>query len=129
MSEPIVFISHHKVKATKLEGLRQYTREGFPLIEASKPGTVVMLAYLNEDTSEISFFHLFPNTQAMDEHMQGAGDRSQRAYEYLEPKSFEIYGKPSDRVIEMMSAQATQLGILLRIDPGHLGGYIRLQSG
>ncbi|HSF81348.1 MAG TPA: hypothetical protein VLA49_08945 [Anaerolineales bacterium] len=129
MTEPIVFISHHKVKAGKLEDLRQYTQKSMPLIEAGKPGTVVMLAYLNEDNSEISFFHLFPNAPAMDDHMQGAGDRSQNAYAYLEPRSFEIFGKPSQGVLEVLRAQAKQLGMDLHVDPGYVGGYIRLQAG
>ncbi|UCH58816.1 MAG: hypothetical protein JSV61_11430 [Anaerolineales bacterium] len=129
MPDPIIFISHHQVKAGKLEELREYTQAGMPLIEAGKPGTVVMLAYLNQDNSEISFFHLFPNAQAMDDHLQGADDRSQSAYEYLKPKSFEIYGKPSERALEMMRRQAKQLGMDLRVDPGYLSGFIRPQSG
>lgn len=129
MSEPIIFISHHQVRAGKLEDLQRYTREGMPMIEANKPGTVVMLAYLNEDHSEISFFHLFPNAQSMDDHMQGASERSQNAFEYLEPKSFTIYGKPSERTLERLRAQANQLGMAFRLDPGYVGGFIRPQSG
>jgi len=129
MTEPIVFISHHMVKAGKLEELRSFTQKSMPMIEAGKPGTVVMLAYLNEDNSEISFFHLFPTTQAFDDHMQGAGDRSQNSYEYLKPKSFEIYGKPSEHALEMMRRQAKQLGMDLHVAPGYVGGYIRPQSG
>ena len=46
MSEPIVFISHFKVKEGKLEGLKQHAKMMMELIKAEKPGTLAFLQYL-----------------------------------------------------------------------------------
>jgi quinol monooxygenase YgiN len=127
MSDPIVFISHNRVKEGKLDDLRQVSREGVKLIEADKLGTLVQLAYVNEDGTEVTFVHLFPNADAMDLHMQGASERAKRAYEFIESDRFEIYGTPSHGVMEMMKKIAGS-GVVLSVNPQHLGGFIRLKS-
>lgn len=128
MSEPIVFISHSRIKEGKLDGFKQYNRPGAEWIEANKPDTVAFLVYVNEDGTEVSIIHVFPDGDAMSLHMQGVGDRAKGAYEFLEPVSIEIYGTPTEAVLEMMK-QITGSGVALSLNPQSLGGYIRLTSG
>lgn len=128
MSEPIVFISHSRIKEGKLDGFKQYNRQGAEWIEANKPDTVAFLVYVNEDGTEVSIIHVFPDGDAMSLHMQGVGDRAKGAYEFLEPVSIEIYGTPTEAVLEMMK-QITGSGVALSLNPQSLGGYIRLTSG
>ena len=128
MSEPIVFISHNKMKEGKLDAFRKFNQEGFLLIREQKPATVALLAYAGEDGGEVSFVHVFPDAEAMDIHFQGADERSKRAYEFMQPISMEIYGSPNDGVLEMMK-QIAESGVTVSIDPDHLGGFLRLKSG
>jgi len=128
MSEPIVFISHHKLKKGRLADFRQYYLECVELIDSTKPGTVGFLAYLNEEQNEVSIVHLFPDADAMDDHIQGARDRARGAYEFFESKRLEVYGSPSDEVLQMM-VQIVGSGVELTIKPESIGGYIRLKSG
>ena len=71
MSGPIVFISHQRVKEGKLDAYKQSYREYIGIIKAVKPGTVAHLAYVNEDGSEVTMVHVFPDAEAMDLHFQG----------------------------------------------------------
>ena len=123
MAEPIVFISHSRVKEGKLEAFRQTSLEVFNLMEASKPGTFLHYGYTNEDGSELSFVHVFPDADAMDAHFIGAGDRAGLAAEYIESYQFEIYGSASDQALGMLS-QAPGVDLVVR--PGGFGGYMRL---
>ena len=128
MSEPIVFISHNKMKEGKLDAFRKFSQEGFLLIREHKPATIALLAYAGEDGGEVSFVHVFPDAEAMDIHFQGADERSKRAYEFMQPISMEIYGSPNDGVLEMMK-QIAESGVTVSIDTDHLGGFLRLKSG
>lgn len=128
MSEPIVFISHFKVKEGKLGGLKQRFREVTKQLDAEKPRTLVFLAYVDEDGTQVTFVHVFADAESMDLHVQGAEERTRVAYEFVEPEGFEIYGTPSDRVLEMMRQAATS-GAELIVQSEHLGGFIRLKSG
>ena len=102
MSEPIVFVSHLKIKDSKLEAFKQASREIFEMMEASKPGTLVHLGFVNEDGTKISFIHVYPIAEAMDDHMGGVEDRATKALEFLDSIGYEIYGAPSGQVMQMM---------------------------
>jgi len=128
MSEPIIFISHQRVKEGKLEGNKQYYRQVAEQAKANKPGTIAHLAYLNEEGSEQSIIHIFPDAESMELHMIGVDKLAKKAYEYVEILSFEIYGKPTDTVVERMM-QIVGSSITVNIRPQLVGGYIRFNSG
>jgi hypothetical protein len=128
MSEPIIFISHQRVKEGKLEGYKHYYRQVAEQAKADKPGTLAHIAYHNEEGSELSIIHIFQNTESMQMHMKGVDELAKKAYEYVEILGFEIYGKPADAVLERMM-QIVGSSIPLNIWPQLIGGYIRFNSG
>ncbi|MFQ5966300.1 MAG: putative quinol monooxygenase [Acidimicrobiia bacterium] len=125
MSEPIVFISHQRIKEGKLEGFKEQAREVARTLEETKPGTVVFYAYLNEAGTEATVVHVFPDREAMDAHMEGVMERAQAAYEYIEPQRMEIYGLPSDQTMEVFK-QSAEMGVGVTFEPEPLAGYLRL---
>ncbi len=125
MFEPIVFISHLKVKEGKLDGLRPFAEEMFALIGRDKPGTVVFLGYLDEDAREIHMVHAFPDADAMDQHLEGVGERAEASLEFMEIGGYEIYGSPRERTLETMRGFASSMGVPLVVRPDLLGGYLR----
>ena len=128
MSEPIIFISNQKVKDGKLEGYKHYYRQVAEQAQANKPGTIAHLAYHNEEGTELSIIHIFPDAESMELHMKGVDELAKKAYEYVEILSFEIYGQPADMVLERMM-QIVGTGIAVNIKPQRIGGYIRFNSG
>ena len=128
MSEPIVFISNQRIKEGKLDEYTQAYRQVAELTEANKPGTVAHLAYVNEDGTEMSIVHVFPDAESMELHMQGVDELAKKAFEFMEIASLEIYGKPSDTVLEAMK-KIVGSGVTLNIKPQPVGGYIRFKSG
>jgi hypothetical protein len=128
MSEPIVFISHQRIKEGKLDAYKQSYSEYIGIIKADKPGTVAHLAYVNEDGSEVTMVHVFPDAEAMDLHFQGVDERAKKAFEFVEIIRYEIYGRPSDTVLEKMQ-QFAGSRIVLDLNLEHMGGYLRLKSG
>lgn len=123
MSDPIVFISHSKVKEGGLEAFRELSEEVFSVMEAEKPGTVLHYGYLDEEATEIHFVHVFPDADAMDAHMVGAAERVGQAGQFIETFGFEIYGAPSDEALTMLRHAP---GVDVEVNPDGFGGYIRL---
>ena len=128
MDKPIVFISHHRIKDGRLEEFKELSRQVMTRIEADKPGTLAQLSYLDEAGSKVSFIHFFPNAEAMDLHLEGSGERASRAYEYLQPVGFEIYGTVSDNAMAIMRKSAGSEAYL-ELNPELLVGFIRPSSG
>lgn len=128
MTGPVVFVSHFRVKEGMLEGFKEYTQEGSQMLEAEKPRTGVFLPFLNEEGTELSIVHVFADADAMDAHVEGAGERAQRAYEFVEPTGWEIYGQPSEAVSEMMLRGAEAAGVSITFQPVSVAGFVRFRS-
>ncbi len=96
-----------------------------PMLERDKPGTLVFLAYANEDGTEADVVHVFPDAEAMARHLEGASERAAASMKVIETIGYEIYGSPSEPVLETMRGFATTSGADLRVRPDHLGGYLR----
>lgn len=129
MSEPIVFISHFRVKEGKGETWKERTQKVVASLEEEKRRTVAFLQYLDESAAELSIVHVFPDAESMDLHVEGAEDRARAAYEFVEPVGWEIYGTPSQRVAEMMRGSADAAGVPLQLHPEHVAGFLRLERG
>jgi len=128
MTDPIVFISRNRIRKGMLDSFAQHYRESVPRTEAGKPGTLVQVAYVNEDATQVDIVRVFPSAEAMDRHLQGADDRSKAAYQFIEPTSIEIYGTPGDFSMEMMRKVAGS-AIDVSVKPQFIGGFIRPQPG
>ncbi len=129
MSGPIVFISHNAVKEGKLEGFRAAFGDVARGLNAEKPGTVVFLAYVNEDGTEVSVVHVFPDADAMGLHLEGVEERMGMAVEFIETRGYEIYGMPGEPVLEAMRGFANAQGVPLTVRSDHLGGFLRPRAG
>ena len=128
MSEPIVFISHFKVKEGKLDGLKQFAQATTEQIKADKPGTVVFLQYLNEEGTEQSVIHVFPDADAFDRHSEEVAERAKAALEFIVLTRREVYGMPNDKALATLKPLEGP-GIPLTFMPQSMGGYIRLKPG
>jgi hypothetical protein len=124
MTGPLVFISRNRVKEGMLDPFRDHYLQSVPLTRASKPETLVQLAYTSEGAAEITIVRLFPDAEALDLQLQGADQRSKAAYQFIEPTGVEIFGEPSEFALQMMKKVAGS-GIEVRIHPGYVGGFLR----
>ena len=129
MAEPIVFISRFGVKEGVLEDLRSLTTEVVASLRASKPRTVLYLAYVDEQGTEVSFLHAFPDAEAMDLHFEGVDERAAAAYRYIEPRGWEVYGRASEGGLATLQQAAVAAGVPLTVRPELLEGFLRLADG
>jgi quinol monooxygenase YgiN len=128
MSDPVVFISHFRIKQGKVDVLERLSLEMTDRLRADKPRTVLFLSYADGDRSVISFLHAFADADAMDAHFEGAAERSRIALEFLEPVGWEFYGEPSAAALESVRQAATAAGATLTVEPRYVAGFLRLSS-
>jgi hypothetical protein len=126
MSEPIVFISHLRVKEGAADAYRQLQREVVPKLEVDKPRTLVFLTYLDGDGANMTVVHVFADAEAMGLHFEGAEERAKAAYEVLIPDRWEIYGPASEAAVETIRNAAASSGATLTLQPEYVAGFLRL---
>ena len=126
MSEPVVVISHFAIKEGALDDLKRMSVEAVEIVREEKPRTVLYLSYLDEEGGRISFLHAFPDADAFDHHLEGTSERAAAASEFMEPRGWEIYGKPSEQALEGMRATAARVGVSVTVEPQFNAGFLRL---
>ena len=129
MPEPVVFLSHFKVKEGKIDELKRLSGAVERSLREGKPRTAAWLVYLDEDGTKVTFVHCFPDADSMDLHFEGSDERTAAVYEFVEPDGFEIYGQPSEQALETMRQAAEGSGVSLTVLSEHLGGFLRLGPG
>jgi hypothetical protein len=128
MTAPIVFIIRNRVKDGMFDEFRNHYQKSIPLTEISKQGTIIQLAYINDDATEVDIIRIFPNAEGLDLQLQGADQRSKTTYKFIEPTSIEIYGTPNNFAMEMMKKVAGS-EVDVSVKPQYIGGFIRSKSG
>lgn len=122
--EPIVFISHSRVQPGKQDVAQAFLGRGIPEIAADKPRTGAMLAYTDDDGTEVTIVHVFADAASFDAHLEGVAERSAEAAEFMQTMRFEILGRPSEAASAMFRGAAAQ-GAGLELVPGYVAGFLR----
>ena len=65
MSDPVAFISHFRIKEGAADAVRRMSVEVPRRLEAEKPRTAVFLSFIDEEEREVSFVHVFGDSDAM----------------------------------------------------------------
>jgi hypothetical protein len=129
MSQPIVFVSHVRIKDGQLDAVRQISRALSVRLEAEQPRTLSQLLYLDETVSRMSIVYVFADAKSMDLHFVGADERARTASAYIDLAGFEIYGQPSPTVLASLREAAAAAGASVTVHPDHLAGFLRLTPG
>ena len=131
MEAPFIFIGTYRLREGKAEPFKQYLRSEkfFEYIGANEPRLLAFNAYINQDGTEATFVQVHPDAASMEFHMQVAREHIERAYgEFLDAStSIQVYGQPSDAVLEMTS-QLAGSGVPLYVKAQPLGGFTRLRA-
>ncbi len=130
MSEPFIFIATNRLKEGRLAAERRRVPGLCDFIEANEPRLIAFNEYANEEGTEVAVVQVHPDAASMEFHMGVVRERAERAYaETLDATtSIQVYGTPSDAVIEMLRRQAGS-GVPLLVRPHHLGGFTRSAAG
>ncbi|HEX3435001.1 MAG TPA: hypothetical protein VHT25_13180 [Solirubrobacteraceae bacterium] len=126
MSGPFIFIATNRLKEGKLADERKRVPGLCDFIEANEPRLIAFNEYANEDGTEVGVVQVHPDAASMEFHMQVVAERAAHAYaETLQATTgIQLYGPPSEAVLETLSGQAGA-GVPLTIMRHHLGGFTR----
>jgi hypothetical protein len=127
MPGPFIFIATNRLREGKLAAERERARDLSSFIEANEPQLLAFNEYANEEGTEVGVVQMHPDAASMELHMEVVAERAARAYaETLEATtSIQVYGEPSDAVLEMLSRQAGA-GVPMTVKRYHVAGFSRI---
>ena len=127
MSGPFIFIATNRLKPGAYEAERRRVPGLVDFIEAGEPRLLAFNEYINPTRTEVTVVQVHPDAASMEFHMGVVGERAAKAYaETLDATTqVQVFGAPSDAVVEVLRAQAGA-GVPLSVHAEHLGGFTRI---
>ena len=122
MSEPIVYIDNSEIRDGKFAELKTAMSELVEFIEANEPGLIAYNVYFGENGTRMSVVHVHADSASLGFHMKVAGPLFPRFAEFIKLLTIDVYGKPSDELVEQMRQKARMLGNgIVRVHELHAG--------
>jgi biotin carboxylase len=126
VSGPFIFIATNRLKPGKLDDERARVPGRVEFVETNEPRLLAFNEYANEEGTEVAVVQVHPDADSMAFHMEVVAERAASAYAKTldATASIQVFGTPSNAVVDMLRRQAGA-GVPLATKPMHLGGFVR----
>ena len=131
MSDPVVYLSTWRIKEGKLRDYQRFYAQLVKIVDENEPGVSAFLAFANEDHTELTNVHVFPDNATLDRHMAVLGQKMgllpgdlTAVMQHMDPISVQIYGVPGGKAAEMDKGMMDS-GVPFTGKPRYLGGFTR----
>ena len=106
----IVYVDTADVREGALEQLKEGVKELVDFVEANEPRLIAYNVYLSDDGSRMTVVQVHPDAESLEYHMEVAGPVFRRFVELVTLSSIQIYGEPSEKMLEQSHEKARLLG-------------------
>ena len=134
MSEPVVYVSTWRIKQGQFEDYRRFYAELVKVVDENEPAVAAFLAYANEDLTQITNIHVFPDSETLDRHMDVVGEKMgllsndvTAVTRHMEPIGVAVFGTPGGKAADMDNGLANS-GVPFTAKKRYLGGFTRQRS-
>ena len=110
MADPIVFVDTSEIHEGKLEELRRAVVELAAFVEGNEADTISYEIFFSEDGRLMTVLQVHPDSASMERHMEIAGPVFARFADLLVLRTIDIYGSPSEKVVDQLRRKAELLG-------------------
>lgn len=110
MPELIVYVDNSEIREGRLEELKRAMKELVEFVEANEPRLIAYNAYFNEDATRMTVIHVHPDSASLEFHMKVAGSLFPKFAEFMKLLTIDVYGQPSDALVDQLRQKAQTLG-------------------
>lgn len=110
VAEPIVYIDCSEIREGKVGALKTLIAELVEFVHAHEPQLISYGMYLDESTGCMRVVAIHPDSASLEFHMKIGGPEFRKFTELLELRTIDVYGRPSDVVLDLLREKAAMLG-------------------
>jgi hypothetical protein len=128
MSDPIVFVDTSEIREGRLEELRRAVAELAEFVETNEADPISYQVFFSDDGRLMTVLQVHPDSASMERHMEVAGPVFAKFAGLLVLRTIDIYGSPSERVVEQLRQKAELLGTATVAIHERQAGFVRFAS-
>lgn len=128
MTDPIVFVDTSEIREGRPEELRRAVAELAEFVEADETETISYQVFFSDGDRQMTVLQVHPDSASMERHMEVAGPVFAKFADLLVLRTIDIYGSPSERVVEQLLQKAELLGTATVAIHERQAGFARFAS-
>jgi hypothetical protein len=129
MPEPIVYVDRSEIHAGQVEEVRELAFELVDFIKAREPRLLFYGFFFSEDGRQMSVIALHPDSESLELHLEVGGPGFRKFRDLITMKGIDVYGRPTDEVLDQLRQKAEMLGASEGIAVHGLeSGFARLRA-
>jgi quinol monooxygenase YgiN len=110
VTEQIVVVDTSEIGEGKLDELRRAVAELAEFVEANEPDPLSYQVFFTHDGRRMTVLQVHQNSASLERHMEVAGPVFAKFADLLVLRTIDIYGSPSEKVVEQLRRKAELLG-------------------
>ncbi|MDL5362919.1 putative quinol monooxygenase [Halalkalicoccus sp. NIPERK01] len=110
MSDLLVYVDRSTVREGKLDELEAGMSDLVEFVEANEPEILAYDVYFSEDGGRMTVVHMHSDPATLAHHMEVAGPEFPTVGPFIDLESIDVYGTPSEDVVERLREKASTLG-------------------
>jgi hypothetical protein len=130
VSDPLVYVDCSDIRDGKLEEVRKGIRELVAFVEENEPQLIGYSFYFNEGGTGMTVVAIHPDSASLELHLEIGGPAFRKLSELIELRTIDIYGRPSEKVLDQLQQKVEMLGANGRVVVHQQqAGFLRFVSG
>jgi hypothetical protein len=130
VSDPLVYVDRSDIRDGKLEEVRKGIRELVAFVEENEPQLIGYSFYFNEGGTGMTVVAIHPDSASLELHLEIGGPAFRKLSELIELRTIDIYGRPSEKVLDQLQQKVEMLGANGRVVVHQQqAGFLRFVSG
>ena len=131
MTEPVAYVSTWRIAPERFAEFMRFHDQLVKIVDENGPRISAFLAFANEEGTEITTVHVFPDDATLDRHMTVLGEKVgalpndiRGVMGELQSRGIQVLGRPGGRAAAMDRGMADG-GVPFTFKPRFLGGFTR----
>ena len=128
MAEPLIVLDRSEIREGKREELERGIAELAAFVETEESDPIAYEVYFGDDGRHMTVLQIHPDSASMERHMELAGPVFARFADLVVLRAIDIYGSPSENVVEQLRRKAELLGTATVTVHDRRAGFARFGS-
>jgi quinol monooxygenase YgiN len=126
MSEPLISLDTSLIRDGRLDELKEAVAELVEFVRSNEPRAIAYEIYFDEAGSRMTVVQVHPDSASMEYHMTVAGPAFAGFAELITLSTLDVYGKPSEELLELLRRKVQMLGDATVIVHDLQAGFARI---
>jgi hypothetical protein len=128
MGEPLIVLDTSEIREGKREELERGIAELAAFVESNETDPISYQVFFGDDGRVMTVLQVHPDSASMERHMELAGPVFAKFADLVVLRRVDIYGSPSEKVVEQLRRKAELLGTATVTVHDRQAGFARLGS-